>query len=346
MPGLADSEILDLVNSTLQDLAPGDWVQLLQARQRYEVMTKWLPKAEEQSNGIGWKRRLAIHITAAGRHVGIHEVDTIVDAPKLENISGEWSHYDTHYVYDKTEVTMNAGESKLTDLLALGEASALISASDDLESAMFTLKDPGDTRKPLGIPYWIVGNASTGFNGGNPPGYSTVGGLDTSAAAPDNANYKNYTFTYSAYTKDALIKPWRTAHRLTQWESPVTVEDFRGSRGQDLRYYMNNDTIDALETIGEGQTENLGRDLFPYDGQVTFKRHPLVYVPILNDDATNPIYGIDHTVFKMLYLKDWKMRRSDAKEVWNRHNDLVVWYDLKYATVCLDRRRCIKTYKV
>ena len=55
-----------------------------------------------------------------------------------------------------------------------------------------------------------------------------------------------------------------------------------------------------IEDVGEAQNENLGRDIAPYGDNMAvlaFRGHPLLYVPQLDADTTNPFYGIDHSTF-------------------------------------------------
>ena len=110
-----------------------------------------------------------------------------------------------------------------------------------------------------------------------------------------------------------------------------------------------------MEDIGEAQNENLGRDLASVeagagadigsvDMQLVFRRHPIIWVPQLDDTsvytaATNPVYAIDHSTFYPVVLKGDYLREGDAEKVPNQHNVFRVFVDLSYNYMCIDRRR-------
>jgi hypothetical protein len=136
-----------------------------------------------------------------------------------------------------------------------------------------------------------------------------------------------------------LIKKWRTAHRKCGFKSPITVEDYRGTRGQKYRFYVNESTISDIEDVGEAQNENLGRDIASMDGSIVFKGHPIRWVPKLDADTQNPIYGIDHSTFYPACLEGDYLRESEAERAPDQHNVYQVFVDLSYNFVCIDRRR-------
>ena len=196
---------------------------------------------------------------------------------------------------------------------------------------------PSTTDKilPFSIQYWIVENATTGFNGGLPGSHTTVGGVNLN----DSPTFKNYTDLYTNVTKSDLIKKLRTAHRKVRFVSPVTVEDYRGGIGDRYRLYVNESTISDIEDLGEGQNENLGRDIATMDGTVTFRRHPIIWVPKLDARTDNPVYLIDHSTFYPVCLKGDYLRESEAQKAPNQHNVYQIFVDLTYNYLCVDRRR-------
>ena len=148
----------------------------------------------------------------------------------------------------------------------------------------------------------------------------------------------------------------RTALRKTNFRSPVTKEDMSTKRGNDRRYYTDEVTCSAFETLGEASNENLGRDLAPYtagsghggvqevDGTLTFKKNPIIWVPQLDDAtvftaATNPVYQIDHGVFYPYVLKGDYLREDGPHKAPNQHNYWRTFIDLSYNFCCVNRRR-------
>ncbi len=189
-----------------------------------------------------------------------------------------------------------------------------------------------DTKLPYGLPYYIVKNATTGFNGGAPSGHTTVAGVSLT----DSPTFKNYTAAYVSVTKPDLVKKMRTAARKIKFVSPVQVPEYRGSQRQHI--YVNETTIADIETLGENQNENLGRDIASQDGRMVFHGNPIVYVPQLDTDTSNPVYMVDHGTFYPVCLKGDYLRESENKAP-NQHNLTQYFVDLTYNFLCVDRRR-------
>ena len=103
--------------------------------------------------------------------------------------------------------------------------------------------------------------------------------------------------------------------------------------------YVNETTISGIEDLGEAQNENLGRDIATMDNAMVFRNHPILWVPKLDADTTNPVYGLDHSTFYPVCLKGDYLRESDAEKSPNNHNTYVVYVDLTYNFICVDRRR-------
>jgi hypothetical protein len=186
-----------------------------------------------------------------------------------------------------------------------------------------------------------VKNSTTGFNGGLPSGHSTIGGVSLT----DSPTFKNYTAQYVQVSKQDLVKKLRTAHRKCNFVSPIDSRDYRNGVGKRFRLYMNDATISDIEDVGESQNENLGRDVASIDGvQMVFRGNPMRYIPKLDEDTTNPVYGIDHSVFMPVCLSGDYLRESEPIRAPNQHNWFNVFVDLTYNYLCLDRRRCWVMY--
>jgi hypothetical protein len=180
-----------------------------------------------------------------------------------------------------------------------------------------------------------VKNATTGFNGGLPTGHTTVAGVDISTYT----TFKNYTAVYTNATRTDLIDKLRTAHRKVRFKSPINIQDYRGGKGDRYRLYVNESVISDLEDEGSAQNDNLGRDLAQLDNTMVFRNHPIIWVPKLDADTTNPIYMIDHSSFYPVCLKGDYLRESQAIQSPNQHNAFQFFVDLTYNIVCVDRRR-------
>ena len=338
MASLHGQDIADLVATTLRDLGPAKFQQIAQAYQEYEVFPKWFKRDKVAfESGYGIQKTLMYTLSNQASHVGLLDVDQVNIADVLAQMHVDWVHAQTKWslIY-QTDILMNSGRSLILNVIKPKRADALLSLVEELENkAWGTAPASATTNLPYGIQYWLVENATTGFNGGAPTGHTTVGGVNLTTAP----NFKNYTALYTNITKTDLVAKLRTAHRKIGFKSPITIEDYRGSKGENRRLYTNETVIQGLENLGEAQNENLGRDLAAMDGSMAFRRHPIVWVPKLDDRSDNPVYMVDHTTFYPICLKGDYLRESEAMRAPNQHNVWNVFVDLTYNFVCIDRRR-------
>lgn len=353
-------DVADLVASILPDLDRMNWEQIAQNMQDYEMMSHWLKDDKITFNdGLYIKKNLLTQLSGAASHTGMTDTDD-VDIPDLmDDMQVPWRHAQTKWGYHyQTDILMNRGKSTINDTVKPRRLAAMIDLAEELEAKAWQVPNTTDKLNPYGLPYWIVYNATTGFNGGYPTGpdavaHTTIAGLNLT----DSPKFKNYTANYAAVNKVDLLPKMRTALRKTNFRSPVTKEDMSTKRGNDRRYYIDEATASAFETLGESQNENLGRDLAPYtagsgnggvqemDGTLTFKKHPLVWVPQLDDTsvftaATSPIYQVDHAVFYPVCLKGDYLREDGPFKAPNQHNMWRTFMDLTYNFICVNRRRC------
>lgn len=331
-------DIADLVAGTLYDLGPLRFQQIAQTLQHYEVFPKWFKKGRLTfESGLGIQRTLLNTLQGDAAHVGLLDTDQVNIPNVIDQLTVPWRHAKASWglIY-QTDILMNRGKSLIFNVIKPRRASSLIKLVEELEDkAWAAAPSSTNTKLPYSIQYWLVENATTGFNGGVPSGHTTIAGVSLT----DSPNFKNYTAIYTSKTKADLIKKMRTAHRKIRFVSPVTIDDYRGGIGERYRLYINETTMTALEDVGEGQNENLGRDIASMDGTITFKRNPIKWVPALDSRTDDPVYMVDHSTFYPVVLKGDYLRESEATRAPLQHNVYQVFVDLSYNYVCLDRRR-------
>lgn len=335
MPGLTDTAIIDLAKSTLDDFGPPKFTQVAQAFVDYEAVNRILRRDRVQfDSGKKISRRLMVNHSGAARHVGLYSKDNVIIGDVLAEIDVPWKHTMTYWGWERREFLMNRGRAAIVKLMESRRADGMLALIELLEAAVWSKPDDSnDTDPPFGIPYWLVKNTSEGFNGGDPSGFSS------GAGNLQHANWKNWTFAYTTVDKADCIKKMRKAYRNIGFKSPMNIPDFRNGRGNRYRVYVNETTIAAFEDVGEAQNENLGRDLAPMDDSMAFRRNPIVWVPYLDSDTTHPIYMLDFASFFPFFLRgDW-MRETEPEKVFDSHNSFVVFIDLTWNLICVDRRR-------
>lgn len=337
MPSFTGTDIQDLVKGSQRELGKLRFQQIAQDLTRFEIFTKWFKKDKlTVSEGIGIQRNLMTRYQHTARHVGWNDEDRTSVADVMEQLQVNWRYMTDSWGFNYYETLQNKGQALIFDVFKPRRLSCMLSIASELESKAWSCPTASNTTDPYGIPYWLVPNATEGFNGGLPSDHTTIAGVNLTSQAP---NFKNYTFTYSAVSKLGLIKKLRKMYRLTDFQAPISNEDYRTKTGQRFRHYCNETTISDIEDIGEAQNENLGRDVATMDGQMVLRSNPLVYVPQLDSDTTNPIASIDHSTFMPIVLKGAVLIEHDAIQSATNH----LWYyipvDLAYNYMCIDRRR-------
>jgi hypothetical protein len=270
--------------------------------------------------------------------VGYTAEDQVNIGDYLTTMNIPWVHAVTSWgVIYQTDLLMNSGDALILNVLQPKRAAALLDLAELLESKIWgAAPAAANTVDPYSIQYWLVENATTGFNGGLPGDHTTVGGVNITT----HPTFKNYTARYTSKNKVDLVKKMRTAKRKTAFKSPVSVKDYRGSINSDIyRVYMNETTISACEDIGEGQNENLGRDIASMDGQMLFHGNPMVYVPELDARSDDPVYMIDHSTFYPVCLKGDYLRESPPRQMDSQHNAYQIHIDMSFNIANIDRRR-------
>lgn len=333
---LRDVDIADMLTTTLYDLGRGRFYQIAQELSEYLVLPRLLRKERirMQSSGVGIKETLMTSTGGSARWVGLLEEDTLNFGDLLDQMTVNWCRLTDNMTWERRMLLENRGEARINDVILPQRVAMMLRIADALEEGFFAAPDASDVKKPWGLKYWIVKNATTGFNGGLPTGFTTVGGVSLT----DSPTFKNYTFQYTDVTKADLIKKLRTAHRKTKWRSPVRKPGMESEFGERRQLFCNEVTISAIEDVGESQNENLGRDIASMDDQIVFKKHTINYVPYLDSDTSYPIYMLDTDTIVPFILKGDYLRETDAVRSPRQHNMFEVHVDLSINFICVNRR--------
>jgi hypothetical protein len=333
---LTDANIADMITTTLHDLGRNRFYQIAQDLSQYLVLPELLRKGNVriQRSGIGIQETLMTRTGGSARWVGLNEEDSVTYTDVLDGLTVVWCRLTDNMSWERRMLLENRAEARINNVLKPQRAAMMLRVADALEEGFFAEPDATDTKRPWGLKYWLVKNATTGFNGGLPSGFTTVGGVNLT----DSPTFRNYTARYTNVTKADLIKTMRTAHRATAWRSPYKTSQMRSEFGMRRQIFLNEATISNIEDVGEGQNENLGRDVASMDDNIVFKRHPFVYSRYLDEDTTNPIYMVDTETIKPVVLKGDYLRESDAMRSPRQHNTFEVHIDLSINFVMTNRR--------
>ena len=174
---------------------------------------------------------------------------------------------------------------------------------------------------------------SSSFNG---PGLNSSGGAAGIKVA-DVERWKNWSATYTNVTKTDLVRKWRKAATFTKFMQAVPSPSY-GS-GDNYGYYTNYNVIGPLEEALEAQNDNLGNNIASKDGMLTFRRVPVTWVPHLEGDSNDPVFGINWSLFKTGVLRGEFLNETRLPIAPNQHTVSQTHVDLTSNWVCYDRRR-------
>lgn len=338
MPSLSLSDFADNVVATLNDLGPPKFQQIAQDVVDYPIFRTWFKKGKVSflPDGIGITRSLMVRTAGVASHGSPTASDNVAIHDLLKSMNVSWAHAKSYWAFFYQQSLINRGKSMITNVIEPQRAGALIDLAKEVDSKAWANPDPSADSQPLGIPHWIVKASGTpSHQGGLPSGYTTVAGINLTTVP----NFKNWTGQYVNVSKADLVKKLKTAKRRCQFRSPINIDQYVSEMGERYQLYVNETTIGNIEDVGESQNENLGRDIDSLGGQIVFQGHPIMYVPQLDSDTTNPVYMIDHNTFYPCVLTGDYLRESGPEKVADNHNSFAVFLDLTYQYICLDRRR-------
>ena len=337
MAQLTDSKCIDLVKTTQRWFKPGRFEQLGTDLQSYPVMQQWFEKSRIQvGSGRGIQKNMQVRTGDSASHAGKTDKEEVNIVDVMEQLTVDWVRAKTYWLYDRQDLLMNKGRSAISDMVEAKRAGAYIDLVQELELRGWAAPVPGNEILPWGIRYWIVSNATQGFNGGAPSGFTTVGGINPTTIT----KHRNYTDRYVDVTRGDLIARMLRAKNETNWRSPTSKIQFRDPAKNKFRIYMRyDDCYDLFVQRMEEQNDNLGADAARYDGQVTFAKHSVEVVPSLASDDTCPVFGVDFSTFYPCVLRGDYLRESEPAVHKDNHNWFIVWVDLTYQYICLNRRR-------
>jgi hypothetical protein len=180
-----------------------------------------------------------------------------------------------------------------------------------------------------------VKNASEGFNGGDPTGF-TAGRANITTAS--QARWANWSGTYHLVATEDLVRMMRRMHRKIQFRSVVShAQPDLGPMKNGI--YTNDTVVGLLEELIEAQDTNLGFDLDSRGGRVVFKGTPVVYAPFLDSDTSNPVYMLDWNWLAIGVLEGWENQLTAPYMVPGKHLVRRVDLDATLQMICTNLRR-------
>jgi hypothetical protein len=336
--GLQYADIDDAVLLTLQNLIKkGAFLDLQTDLQDHvAVREMWKSRQKKFDGGYPWDFQAQIDHNYSARAVAMYETDGTAMTDTMIEGSVTPRHINAHYIYDQREPAFQRGGKAIVDLVQTRYVAMMVSLYEYLEAVLWSKPvDDTDTLTPFGITYWIVKNATEGFTGGNPTGF-------TSGRAGINSTtytrWKNWSAPYAEISKPDLVRKMRRAARKTRFRSVVShAEPTLGAMANGI--YTNDTVIGIMEELLEDQNMNLGNDLDSKGGRVMFKSSPVIYAPYLDNDTENPVYMLDWKWLAIGVMPGWENNMTKPYMVPNKHLVRRVDLDATLQMICTNLRR-------
>ena len=346
---VTDKDFLDLLNTTHPHIPVG-FIDISQELRDY-IVTPYLLTSKGglkvQSGGVGIEETLMVNHGGRSRFIGELEEDTAMIIDHLRRMKLYFTLLNDAIAYSKVELLRNRGKERINNVMLPKTRAMWLRVAETMEQVFFETPNSEDDLRPWGLKYWIVKNATAGFNGGYPTGFTRIANINLT----DVPQFKNYTDSYVAATKADLITKMRRAHRRTKWRSPKPQAGFEGDTSVRRIILCNETSLEAFENVGEAQNENLGRDIAPMtagyggwglkqteDGEIVFKRNPIIYAEPLDDDTSNPIYGLDMNTFYAMTEEGDNMNLGEFRVAPTQHRAYAAQLDHAHQTICSNRR--------
>lgn len=311
---------------TLNKFEKNRWVFIGQDLQRYTFVDRHFKNgkaAEEGGEKLEWK--IQYDFSDNTRDTQPYDTDEFHVADYVTNATVPWSWQTNNITWDVYENAFQSGPTKIVSVLQQRWHSMWMDYFTGMERRLWSKPASSSTSPvpPYGIPYWIVKNATEGFNGGNPSGFTAgPGGVDTTDAR--FANWKNWTGTYSAVSRTDLVRKLTTALEKTHFVSPHSFANLDNSGKPDFMLYTVFSVWQTMKEMQEARNDNLGPDVGYYKGTLVVNGHPVMWVPIISADgeladSQNPVYGINHQNFKYFYKTGFAQKLSGVVTNANKH---------------------------
>lgn len=332
----------DLVKTTLNELGEMKFTEIATDLREHIAMRQLMKQNRvtfEAGPQIQWD--IMTDHNDSAEFVGLYNSDNVNVKDVMIQGQIPWRHVTANWAIDEREVAMNRSPRKIVDLIKTRRIACLISMAEKFERAFWRVPAVDNSVDPYGVPYYVVktNTAATlanenGFNGLVPSGYTTVANVNPTTYP----RWANYGTQYTNVTKDDLIRKWRRAATMVNFKPPVDgIPTF--NTGDKYGYYTNYAVEERIIEILESQNENLGMSVAPYEGMAVFKRVPIQSVPFLDNDTTNPVYGINWGEFKTAVLSGFWMKEVTITHQPGQHNVAATHVDCSFNWLTRNRRR-------
>lgn len=351
MATLKPEQLDDLVNLTYDRSRKNSWIDISLDNQNFTFSEQFMNGKNKTPVKGGpqqlWKAQ--VNKTGNSRFTGLFSKDQTAVANLTIGASQPWAIHTTSFSYDVNEPEFQGDDvTQIVDEIKVREHDMYNGFFESMEESLWTAPTSSteDPRPISGIPLWVQKNATEGFNGGNPSGFSAgAGGIDTDTYA----RWKNYTFSYSGVTRDDLVAKWIKACEFTNFKAPHKYPELGGGKPQ-WWFYTTFTLLEQLMQYLDARNDNL-KDIAGISS-TSFKGIPVQWAAELTNssqggyDSSDPIYGLNWKSFEFFFQKGKEMDRKKPVQAPGQHNVRNVFMDTICNMLCYNRRSNFVGYQV
>ncbi len=342
------SDIPEMLVATLPLIQRDQPVFEAQNLQEYPAVEQLMRKGRALiEEGTGTSVEVPIVMTGSNRAKGVTLDDP--DEAQFGHTSVmqqvQWRHSKTDYAYERRLILMNSGsEERIYNYMTQERNVGWLSLYEYLENIFWSLTAVGNDVDAYGIHNYIVYNATTGFTGTVPSGFTTVAGVNPTTYP----KWTNYSANYTNISEDDFMpKMWSMKDR-TGFKRPMKIEDYYSGMGDQNQYYCNRDTLNQIRQLAQARNEDLGFDIgADGSGRPVFDGNPINRVPAFDGEFDFPgtiastcgaIYQINWKWLGFVFLKGDYLHEDGPMQLPDRHNWYGVFVDLTHNLYCKSRR--------
>lgn len=334
--------INDLIVSQLPKHPVNELIDQGMLQQRYPLWDRFYNNAMAQHETIGTHQirvDFDVRMPDGGTFGSMDRVDEPKVTEHMRTFHVPLTFQTESWAYNIIETSLNGrGMGFIHNVINPRRRYALKNIITDWATAMWAAPSgPEDRSQPFGIDYWNVGNATEGFNGVLPSGWTTFGTDLPSAQLPEN---KNWTFQFSKISKDDLIAKLDRSFYETHWSSPVKTPGYKDFREVDRAIFTTYRVRRGIERAAEAQNQSLGRDVLSMHDSSSVRGFPVLADNTLDRREGDVIHGLSLDTFKLAFLSGWKLRETPPRTNMSaQHNMAAGFFDNISQLICIDKRQ-------
>jgi hypothetical protein len=328
----------------------GEWQDISLPLQEYKFAARLFDQSQKaEMGGENCKWKLETDYADNFQVVELYHRDSSDRKDVLTEGEAPWSLTTTNYHYDLDEAVFKRGQKEIVDYISLREKGLMKSFFAGMEDLMFGDGPATSTTRPMSpltLLHWIQANATEGFNGGDPSGWSGGAG---SIPTADYPNWKNRTFSYAVLDHENFVKPIiRCLDKCDFKPMPMPMNDIvSGFNWEILTTYSR---LELCRDLLRAGNDNIKSNLAEHYGNVFVRNVPMTWVPAwTNSSSVNArtdgiVLGVNWATFKWYYQSGRNMRKRKPFQHPEMSLVRVRCMDDSGQIVCFNRRANFRGY--